>query len=62
MANNIAIGIQSFDKLIEGNCYYIDKTSFIKEWWENKDKVTYIQTEKRREWIVFYRKRWNSSI
>ena len=47
MGNNIAIGIQSFDKLIEGNCYYIDKTSFIKEWWESRDDVTLITRPRR---------------
>ena len=35
MARNVAIGIQSFDKIIDGNYFYIDKTSFIKEWWES---------------------------
>ena len=35
MAKTVAIGIQSFDKIIEGNYFYIDKTSFIKEWWES---------------------------
>lgn len=31
----VAIGIQSFDKLREGNYFYVDKTYFIKEWWES---------------------------
>ena len=47
MAYTVAIGIQSFDKLREGNCFYIDKTSFIKEWWENKDDVTLITRPRR---------------
>lgn len=34
MERNVGIGIQSFDKVIEGNYFYIDKTHFIKEWWE----------------------------
>ena len=38
----VAIGIQSFDKIIEGNYFYIDKTDFIKEWWESGDDVTLI--------------------
>ena len=29
---------------------------------EGKDRITYIQTEKRSEWIAFYRKRWNSFL
>ena len=47
MKNNIAIGIQSFDKLREANVFYIDKTSFIKEWWEKKDDVTLITRPRR---------------
>ena len=47
MAENIAIGIQSFDKLREGNYYYIDKTDFIKEWWESGDDVTLITRPRR---------------
>ena len=42
MKKKIAIGIQSFDKLREENCFYIDKTSFIKGWWESGDGVTLI--------------------
>lgn len=34
MVNNIAIGIQDFEKIRTKNCFYVDKTSFIKEWWE----------------------------
>lgn len=35
MARKAAIGVQSFEKVREGNFYYIDKTLFIKEWWES---------------------------
>ena len=42
MAKTVAIGIQSFEKLIKGNYFYIDKTPFIKEWWESGDDVTLI--------------------
>ena len=31
MARTVGIGIQSFDKLVEGNYFYVDKTDFIKE-------------------------------
>ncbi len=34
MAKTVAIGIRNFEDLIEKNYYYIDKTHFIKEWWE----------------------------
>mgnify|MGYP002515332564 CR=1 FL=1 len=47
MAKEVAIGIQSFDKIIEGNYFYIDKTSFIKEWWESGDSVTLITRPRR---------------
>ena len=47
MANNVAIGIQSFDKIIEGNYFYVDKTAFIKEWWESGDDVTLINRPRR---------------
>ena len=47
MGNNIAIGVQSFDKLIDGKYYYIDKTAFIKEWWESGDDVTLITRPRR---------------
>ena len=42
MAKTVAVGIQDFNKLIERDCFYIDKTYFIREWWESKDDVTLI--------------------
>ena len=42
MGRNVAIGIQYFDQIIEKNCFYVDKTHFIKEWWESRDSVTLI--------------------
>ncbi|MDD6207300.1 MAG: AAA family ATPase [Clostridiales bacterium] len=47
MAKNVAIGIQSFDKLREADCFYVDKTPFIKEWWESRDDVTLITRPRR---------------
>ena len=47
MAGKVAIGIQSFDEIREGNCFYIDKTDFIREWWESKDDVTLITRPRR---------------
>lgn len=47
MARTVGIGIQSFEKIIENNCFYIDKTYFIKEWWENQDEVTLITRPRR---------------
>ena len=36
----VAIGIQDFAKLREMNYFYMDKTNFIREWWESGDDVT----------------------
>lgn len=47
MAATVAIGIQNFDKLREGVFCYIDKTSFIREWWESGDDVTLITRPRR---------------
>ena len=47
MGRTVGIGIQDFDKVIEGNYFYVDKTSFIKEWWENGDDVTLITRPRR---------------
>lgn len=47
MAKNVAIGIQSFSKLIENDCFYVDKTDFIREWWDSKDEVTLIARPRR---------------
>lgn len=47
MPRTIAIGVQDFEELITENCFYVDKTNFIKEWWESKDKVTLITRPRR---------------
>lgn len=47
MARTIGIGIQEFGKLIENDCFYIDKTHFIKDWWDSKDEVTLITRPRR---------------
>ena len=39
MADTVAIGIQDFEKIIEKKCFYVDKTLFIKVWWESQDDV-----------------------
>ncbi len=43
----IAIGKQDFGDMISRNDFYIDKTKFIKEWWENEDSVTLITRPRR---------------
>lgn len=47
MAPNVAIGIQDFSTIIENNYFYIDKTSFLKEWWDSGDSVTLITRPRR---------------
>ena len=47
MGRTVGIGIQDFDKIIEGDFFYVDKTDFIKEWWENGDDVTLITRPRR---------------
>ena len=47
MARTVGIGIQSFEKIRERHCFYVDKTKFIKEWWENQDDVTLITRPRR---------------
>ena len=47
MGRNVAIGIQDFEDVIKNDCFYVDKTSFIKEWWENGDSVTLITRPRR---------------
>lgn len=47
MARTVAIGIQDFGDLIQKKYFYIDKTSFIKEWWDSGDSVTLIARPRR---------------
>ncbi|MBQ3546095.1 MAG: AAA family ATPase [Lachnospiraceae bacterium] len=47
MAKTVAIGIQDFGDLIKKNLFYIDKTMFIKEWWESGDNTTLITRPRR---------------
>ena len=47
MARTVGIGIQDFEAIRKKNCFYIDKTSFIKEWWESMDTVTLITRPRR---------------
>ena len=47
MARTAAIGVQDFAKIVEQNYFYVDKTQFLKEWWENGDAVTLITRPRR---------------
>lgn len=42
MARKIAIGVQDFVKIREDGVFYVDKTDFIREWWDSRDDVTLI--------------------
>ena len=46
-SRTVAIGVQDYETLIKNNYFYVDKTSFIKEWWENGDSVTLIARPRR---------------
>lgn len=47
MARTVGLGHQNFEMLITKDNFYIDKTMFIKEWWENEDAVTLITRPRR---------------
>lgn len=47
MARTMAIGLQDFGKIRTKNAFYIDKTTFIREWWETLDDVTLITRPRR---------------
>ena len=43
----VNLGEQRFDRMIEENKFYVDKTGFIKEWWECGSTVTLITRPRR---------------
>lgn len=47
MLQTVAIGVQRFTEIRENNIFYVDKTGFIKEWWESGDEVTVITRPRR---------------
>lgn len=47
MGRSIGIGYQDFETVRRDNCFYIDKTQFIQEWWEERDIVTLITRPRR---------------
>ncbi len=46
-SKTISIGNQGFDNIREKDFFYVDKTNFIKEWWESQDVVTLITRPRR---------------
>ena len=47
MKREIGTGVQDFEKLRINNCFYIDKTDFIRDWWQGNDDVTLITRPRR---------------
>ena len=47
MGRTVNIGCQDFETIRRGNYFYIDKTSFIREWWNQGDTVTLITRPRR---------------
>lgn len=47
MARRIFIGLSEFDRICRGDCFYVDKTAFLADWWKQGAAVT--NREVRRE-------------
>lgn len=47
MARVVSIGNSDFEDMIANDCFYVDKTDFIREWWNNRDSVTLITRPRR---------------
>ena len=47
MARTISVGAQDFSKIREYGSFLVDKTMFIKDWWESQDDVTLITRPRR---------------
>lgn len=45
--HTVGIGKQNYESLIMSDCFYVDKTYFIKQWWESQDDVTLITRPRR---------------
>ena len=47
MAKTVSIGAQDFSRIRERDCFYIDKSYFIRDWWDSQDEVTLITRPRR---------------
>lgn len=47
LGRHVPIGIQDYESLISNKQFYIDKTSFIRDWWLQKDQVSLITRPRR---------------
>ena len=47
MIGKVAIGLQNFADIRSRNIFYVDKTYFIRDWWEQEDSVTLVTRPRR---------------
>ena len=47
MARTISIGAQGFEELRANNYFYVDKTAFVRDWWESGDVATLVCRPRR---------------
>ncbi|MBQ7584822.1 MAG: AAA family ATPase [Desulfovibrionaceae bacterium] len=47
MLRSLPLGLQNFATIRENNCFYVDKTKFIRDWWNRCDDVTLITRPSR---------------
>lgn len=47
MVKTVGLGHQDFETIRKENLFYVDKTDFIREWWDSKDSVTLITRPRR---------------
>ena len=40
MARTMKLGVQGFEGIREGSCFYVDKTGFVRDWRPAQDSVT----------------------
>ena len=54
MRKRVGIGYQDFEEIRMNNVFYIDKTAFVREWWEEdgefKASLSYIASSKGWGW------------
>lgn len=56
MKSVISIGNQDFISIRKNNCFYIDKTDFIREWWDHTPKKIRQDPEYEYGRIFLFRK------
>ena len=46
-SEHFSIGSQDYEEIISNKSFYVDKTDFIRQWWQSNDKVTLITRPRR---------------